>query len=82
MRVLVLAAALAAIGFAAMAQQSPTPDPRIAGPMMQALQAELVLRDAALKAMQEDSAKRETQWQDWFKAWCGDGCGSVKVGSQ
>ena len=82
MRALVLAASLMALAFAAMAQQpqSPSPDARISGPMMQALQAEINLRDAALKAIQEDAAAREKQWQDWFKEWCGESCAPTKVG--
>ncbi len=82
-RVLVLAAFLAAVAFAAVAQQSiPGPDARVAGPMVQALNAEIALRDAALRAVQEDAAKREQEWKDWFKAWCESmpGCAPVKLG--
>jgi hypothetical protein len=65
-------------------QQSQPVDPRIAGPMIEAQKAEISLRDAALMAVQEDAKRRETEWHDWFKAWCGDtpGCVPVKVGQQ
>ncbi len=83
MRILILVAAFAMAAFAAMAQQSiPAPDARIAGAMVQALNAEIALRDAALKAVQEDAAKREQEWKDWFKPWCEamPGCAPVKLG--
>ncbi len=85
MKTLVLAVALTMVAFAAIAQQQPplpSPDSRIAGAMVQALNAEIVLRDAALKAVQEDAAKREQEWKDWFKPWCEamPGCAPVKLG--
>ncbi len=81
MRALVLAVALVTISFAAVAQQQ-APDARIAGAMVQALNAEIALRDAALRAVQEDATKREQEWKDWFKAWCEStpGCAPVKLG--
>ncbi len=82
-KVFVLAVSLMVIAFAAMAQQqAPSPDARISGPMIQALNAEIALRDAALKAVQEDATKREQEWKDWFKAWCEStpGCAPVKLG--
>jgi hypothetical protein len=50
----------------ALAQQ--TTDPRIAGPMIAAMQAEIALRDAAIKAMQEDATKRDAQWAEYSKS--------------
>jgi hypothetical protein len=61
-----LPAALAA------AQENPGVDPRLAYPMIQALQAEVTLRDALLKALKEDQAKREAELAEWFKGWFGE----------
>jgi hypothetical protein len=47
-------------------------DPRLAPSMVQALQAEINLRDAVLHAMQEDQAKKEADLTEWFKGWFGD----------
>lgn len=73
MGTLALAAALMAVP--ALAQQ-PQPqerpvDVRIAGPMIRAQAAEIALRDAAMKAMGDDAAKREADLAAWFKAWFG-----------
>jgi len=51
------------------APQRPTVDPRIAGPLINALQAEVALKDAAIKAMKEDQEKRETDLRTWFEGW-------------
>lgn len=62
---LFLVAILAGIAFPAFAQmQPPTPsvDPRLAYPMVQAMQAMLALREAEMKALKEDAAKREADW--------------------
>lgn len=59
-------AALLLVATPALAQQPP-PDPRIAGPLIDALRAELALRDAAIKAMQEDVAKREKEWAEYSR---------------
>ncbi len=65
----------------AMAQQSSI-DPRLAGPAVTAMQAEVALREAIIKVLQEDATKREQEWKDWFKAWCEatPGCAPVKLG--
>lgn len=65
MRRILIAAAVLALPVAAMAQQSI--DPRIAAPMVAAQQAEIALRDAAIKAMQQDAAKREAEWAEYAK---------------
>lgn len=68
-RALVVALSIAAALFSgapAFAQQAP--DPRIAGPMITAMQAEIALRDAAIKAMQEDATKRDAQWAEYSKS--------------
>lgn len=46
---------------AALAQQQPV-DPRIATPLVNTLHAEVELRDAMIKILQEDAAKREKDW--------------------
>ena len=47
-------------------------DQRIAGPAVQALQAEVALRDAVIHALKEDQAKRDKDLADWFKGWFGE----------
>lgn len=67
---LILSAVLAALALPAVAQQqSPHVDQRLAAPMIQAQSAEIALRDAAIKALQEDAEKREADLSAWFKAW-------------
>lgn len=61
---------VAVIATAAMAQEPL--DPRLTGPMLQALQAEVTLRDAAIKAMREDKEKRDQDLAAWFKGWFGE----------
>lgn len=61
-----LAFALTLLALPALAQV----DPRIAPQTIEALQAMLNLRDAQLKAMQEDNKKK----MDELKAVCGDPC--------
>lgn len=66
MRWVALALALA-LPVAANAQQ-PIPDPRIAGPMIQALQAQVALQQAMMKAQLEDAeAQKATLWE-WLLA--------------
>jgi hypothetical protein len=62
-----LAVALLLFALPALAQQPV--DPRLAGPMLQALQAELALRDAIIKAQKEDEDKQKVEMAEWFKAW-------------
>jgi hypothetical protein len=46
--------------------QTVAPDPRIAGPMIQALQAQVALQQAMMKAQAEDAeAQKKTLW-DWL----------------
>jgi hypothetical protein len=47
-------------------------DPRLAVPMVQALQAEIALRDALLKTEREDQDKRDAALADWFRGWFGN----------
>ena len=55
------ALALLLLPLAAQAQQ---PDPRIAGPMIQALQAQVALQQAMMKAQAEDAeAQKKTLWE-------------------
>ena len=57
------ALALLLLPLAAQAQQ---PDPRISGPMIQALQAQVALQQAMMKAQAEDAeAQKKTLW-DWL----------------
>lgn len=44
-------------------------DPRLAGPAVKAMQAEIQLREAMIQALREDSQKREADLAAWFKAW-------------
>lgn len=53
-------------------QPQQTVDPRIAPQAMMAAQAMIQLRDAEIRAMQEDHAKLTADWGAAFKAWCGD----------
>jgi hypothetical protein len=66
MKAVLLAAVLGLVAVPAHAQQ--TTDPRIAGPMIAAMQAEIALRDAAIRAMQEDATKRDAQWAEYSKS--------------
>jgi len=43
------------LSFAALAQQAPQPDPRLSGPMIQALQSQLALQSAMMRANAEDA---------------------------
>jgi hypothetical protein len=40
--------------------------------MIHALNAEIALRDAAVKAIQEDAGKREKDLAEWFRGWFGE----------
>lgn len=44
------------------AQSQPQIDPRISTPMIEALRAEVALRDAALKVMQEDAERLQQRY--------------------
>ena len=70
MRLTILLAALLLSASVALAQQAP--DPRLAGPQIQALQAMLTLREAEMRALSEDAQKQAQSWKDSFAAWCGD----------
>lgn len=65
--------ALMAAPAAAQQVNPPTPpiDPRLAGPTVTALQSLLALREAELRALQQDSiaklAEREKAWADYAK---------------
>lgn len=59
-RLTLAAMALAAFCVSAFAQTAP--DPRITPQTINALQAMLALRDAQMKAMEEDFRKRENDW--------------------
>ena len=48
-----------------LAQQT---DPRLAGPMIQALQAQLALSQALLKVQMEDAEAQKTTLWEWFLA--------------
>lgn len=50
----------------AMSQTQPI-DPRLTEPLIRTQQAELALRDAIIKAMREDVAKREAEWAEYAK---------------
>jgi hypothetical protein len=56
----------------AFAQEPQQIDPRLAGPAMNALRAQMALLDAALKAANEDAQKREADLAGWFKGWFGE----------
>lgn len=62
-----LLTSLFVLGLALPIEAQQAPDPRIAGPMITAMQAEIALRDAAIKAMQEDATKRDAQWAEYSK---------------
>lgn len=66
-RILLLALLLVpAVAFA----QQPQPDPRVAGPMVAALQSMLALREAQLSALKDDTDKRIAE----LEKLCGDAC--------
>lgn len=63
MRIAILAAIAACMGGVALAQTPPQQiDPRVATQAVIALQAEIALKDAQIKALTEDMAKREKEW--------------------
>jgi hypothetical protein len=66
------AAAFVSLASVAHAQQAATIDPRVAGPMVQALQAQLGFQQAVMRATQEDQAKKDADLAEWFKGWFGD----------
>ena len=67
--VLIAALTLASPAFA----QAPSPvDPRLAGPLVTALKAQLDLAQAAVRVMQEDQEKKEADLAAWFTAWFGE----------
>lgn len=47
-------------------------DPRLSGPMMNAMKAQIDLLNAALKAATEDAQTREGEWTEWVKGWFGE----------
>jgi hypothetical protein len=47
--------------------QQPQVDPRIASSALNALQAMIALRDAEIKALQEDATKRDSDWANYSK---------------
>jgi len=53
-------------------QQGGPIDPRLAPPMIQALQAQLALAQAVLRAYEEDKAKKDADLAKWFKEWFGE----------
>jgi hypothetical protein len=67
MRIFILVAVAVSIGGAALAQTSQPIDPRVATPAIIALQAELALRDAQIKALMEDMTRREKEWSAYSK---------------
>jgi hypothetical protein len=72
MKRLALAAALL-FATPALAQQPPPQiDPRLSGPMVEALQAQVGFQQAVIKAMQEDKGKKDADLAAWFKGWFGD----------
>jgi hypothetical protein len=68
MRRVAVAALLAALAAPASAQQQS--DPRLAGPMIGALQAVVALREAEAKAIADDAAKRIAE----LEKLCGEPC--------
>jgi hypothetical protein len=71
-RALFLATIAAALAVPVLAQEPITVDPRLAGPMVQALQAEIALRDAVMKAQREDREKHDAALTEWFKNYFGE----------
>jgi hypothetical protein len=47
-------------------------DPRLAGPMVQALQSQIALQAAVIKAKDEDQQKKDADLAEWFKGWFGE----------
>lgn len=43
------------------------PDPRVVGPLVQFLQANISLDEALIKALREDAQKREAEWAEYSK---------------
>lgn len=64
------AAALFALVAAPAFAEQPPPDPRLAGPMIRALQGMLELRGAEAKALAEDAEKRIAE----LEKLCGEPC--------
>lgn len=61
-----IAAAVVLFALPALAQNQAI-DPRLAEPLIRTQQAEIALRDAIIKAMHEDAAKREAEWAEYAK---------------
>ena len=71
MRIMVFLLALT-LSCPAMAQAPSPVDPRLAGPLVTALKAQLDLAQAAVRVMQEDQEKKEADLAAWFTAWFGE----------
>jgi hypothetical protein len=59
------AAALCLATLPCLAQEAKPIDPRLVAPLVAAQAAELQLRDALLRALQEDAQRREREWAEY-----------------